>query len=392
MVSQTLHTAHDHGKKDNPIPIRATPNYNYKELRHGPRQTRSVSQERIALQALKPLLVTFGGGVDLTHPDCKLYVLDGIQLPPSTIMPVDDASTTTTTTTTTRTGTNNTTTTGTILARRLSQGARVSCFAPKTRICVTTTPLCPIAATCLCNAAQIQPHAKILDPYGGSATILLAAAFLEPTVQSISIEVAHNGYVNRSNIGQDFVTRNLTAPIALIQGDSTDWNIRQHARFLLQAQELQHQKRYQLSLVGENQTESKDDHYARNNENLGVFDCIITDPPYGIRESTSSSSDNISTSPLQDLLAALIYDRDVVGHRLLRKGGKLVCFLPSARQPTFYEQDTTTRATSTVPLSVTQALPTTMELDQAGLQLVTLREQPLNDNLSRWLVVFDCVR
>ena len=48
-----------------------------KERRHGIR-ARSVSMEKDALMALKPMLLKFGGGVDLKNPDCKMYVFDGL--------------------------------------------------------------------------------------------------------------------------------------------------------------------------------------------------------------------------------------------------------------------------------------------------------------------------
>ena len=48
-----------------------------KERRHGAR-ARSLTMEKEALLALKPLLLKFGGGVDLKQPDCKIYVMDGL--------------------------------------------------------------------------------------------------------------------------------------------------------------------------------------------------------------------------------------------------------------------------------------------------------------------------
>ena len=48
-----------------------------KERRHGGR-TRSLNMEKEALLALKPMLLKFGGGVDLKNPDCKIYVFDGL--------------------------------------------------------------------------------------------------------------------------------------------------------------------------------------------------------------------------------------------------------------------------------------------------------------------------
>lgn len=48
-----------------------------KAKRYGAR-SRSMKLEREALKALTPLLVKFGGSVNLQNPDCKIYVFDGL--------------------------------------------------------------------------------------------------------------------------------------------------------------------------------------------------------------------------------------------------------------------------------------------------------------------------
>jgi tRNA G10 N-methylase Trm11 len=277
-----------------------------KERRHGVR-TRSVSMERRALKDLTPLLLTFGGNVDLKHPDCKIYVFDGLE---------NDRK---------------------VLARRLAVSPRTSIIAPSTRLCVTNTPLCPIAAFSLCNVAGIREGGSILDPYGGSCAILMAAAMIAPTSRTVAIEISHNGLVNRDDIIRDFSSRNLTQPLALIQGDSTNLTIRDGAR---------------EAILGE------------------AFDHIVTDPPYGIRESMSYNS----LTPIRELLRSISNDRSL-GKRLLKLGGKLVCFIPCS-----------------VDEVLEEVLPTAKELDEAGLVLLDMREQPLNDKLSRWLVSFECIR
>ena len=49
-----------------------------KDKRYGSR-SRSMSREKEALNALKRLLILFGGSVDLVKPDCKIYVFDGLR-------------------------------------------------------------------------------------------------------------------------------------------------------------------------------------------------------------------------------------------------------------------------------------------------------------------------
>jgi hypothetical protein len=41
-------------------------------------RSRSMKLEREALEALAPLLIKFGGSVNLQNPDCKIYVFDGL--------------------------------------------------------------------------------------------------------------------------------------------------------------------------------------------------------------------------------------------------------------------------------------------------------------------------
>jgi tRNA G10 N-methylase Trm11 len=215
---------------------------------------------------------------------------------------------------------------------------KISTMNPNTRICVTNTPLCPIAAFAMCNVAGVKDGSTILDPYAGSCATLLAAAMIAPTCRTVSIEIAHNGLVNRKDIRMDFETRRLPAPVALIQGDSTDSAIRDEAR----------------KVIG--------------NE---PFDLIITDPPYGIRESKGA---NNALSPLVQLFRSLTNDRDA-GKPLLKVGGRLVAFVPC------HEEE-----------ELIDCLPTNAQTLEAGLNLELMCEQPLNDKLSCWLVAYSCTR
>jgi tRNA G10 N-methylase Trm11 len=280
-----------------------------KETRYGAR-ARSVSMEKEALLALEPLLSTFGAGVNLENPDCKIYIFDGLRGGRQKVLATK------------------------VLARRMTLGPQVSSIAPKTRICATNTPLCPIASFCLCNVAGIRPHDRILDPFAGSCATLLAAAMIEPSCQTVGIEIAHDGLVNRDDIRKDFESRQLVEPVALLQGDSTGDHVRAQAR----------------EAVGG-----------------GPFDLIITDPPYGIRES------KLAMTPIDELFKCLCRDR-AAGTPLLKLGGKLVCFIPCEAHEDF----------------ATEVMPTEEQVKEAGLRFELAREQPLNDSLSRWLVSFIC--
>jgi Putative RNA methylase family UPF0020 len=287
-----------------------------KERRYGAR-ARSLTMEREALQALSPLLIKLGGKVDLDRPDCKIYVFDGLRHSQSAPGSFGEAK---------------------VLARRIAKGAKTSSINPNTRICVTNTPLCPVAAFIMGNVAGIRAGSSALDPYCGSGGTLLAASMLSNSSSTVGIEIAHNGIVNRDDINKDFLVRGLTQPLALILGDSSDCRVRA---------------------------------LARQANGGKPFDCIITDPPYGIRESTGGPQ----RRPIDDLLQMIIDDREA-GTPILRHGGRLVAFLPH----------------QTEDESVDDILPMSEQVLAAGLCLDVIREQPLNDLLSRWLVSYVCTR
>lgn len=260
-----------------------------------------------------------------------------------------------------------------LLARVIAQGPKTSIYAPKTRICITTTPLCPIASFTLCNIAQLQRHQNpaILDPFAGSCATLLAAAHITtsmPTTshylsklqsnpagcRSIAIEISHNGYVNKDDIVEDFVTRSLPPPSKIIRGDCLSSDVRDQAR---------------VAIGGT------------------AFDAIVTDPPYGIREAMGSEEESgdiidgdasggceSSISPLTKLFYAMGQDRSN-GTPLLKSGGRLVAFVP-VRQGE----------------SLDACVPDLNARKEAGLVMEGEgKEQVLSDILSRWLVSFVCV-
>ena len=296
-----------------------------KQARYGKNVRSPLTDERNAIFAMKDMVELFHGRVNLSKPECKIYLFDGLK------SATDDGSTK-------------------CLARAIAKGPKVSIYAPKTRICVTTTPLCPIAAFTLCNVAQLRPYFTVLDPFAGSCASLLAAAHIatnsaRPTKSqggTVSIEVAHNGLVNRDDILRDFETRSLDPPLDVIHGDCMMYETRKRAR----------------QAIGNNS-----------------FDCIITDPPYGIREAMiSGDDDGSSLAPLTQLFYAMGRDR-AMNEPLLKVGGRLVAFIPVRKGDTLEE-----------------CLPELQAREEAGLVIEGEgREQVLNDILSRWLVSFVCV-
>lgn len=187
------------------------------------------------------------------------------------------------------------------------------------------------------NIGRVQAGSSILDPYAGSCATLLAAAMIAPRCQTVGVEISHNGMVNRDDILKDFSTRTLPLPKDLIKGDSTNLDIRNQARAAIGNQ---------------------------------PFDTIVADPPYGIRETIGHNE----MSPLDEMFTYIGKDRDA-GTRLLKKGGRLVVFVPVTDEE-----------------SLSQLLPSAELSHQAGLKFEVSKEQVLNEKLSRWLVAFVCVR
>jgi len=279
-----------------------------KQKQYGKKMRSPMQEELRAINQMEKLFIEFTGPVDLKDPDISLYLFEGLEGRKK------------------------------ILARLLTRGANTSAIAPKTRICVTNTPLCPLAAFTMCNVARVKPGYRIFDPFCGSCAILLAASMIEPSVKTVGVEIAHNGQVNRDNIVKDFTSRNLTLPAAIIRGDSMSEDVRKAARIA----------------VGDE-----------------PFDAIITDPPYGIRETSEFCVD----PPLINLVRCIAKDRARGdGQRLLRLGGRLVAFVPNQ------EGD-----------DIAADMPSIEDLAYAGLEFVKMFEQPLNDSLSRWLVEYKCI-
>lgn len=180
--------------------------------RFGKHTTRSPNKEMVALLALKPLLQEFGGKVDLKHPELPLYLLEGLR--DETFIDGDEKL-------------------YKILGIKLANGAKHTVMAPNTRICKTNTPLCSISAHLLCNIAMIRGHQTVLDPFAGSGATLLAASLVAPNVKTVGIEVVPDESLSREKLRQDFTTRGLRIPAAVLEGDAMEVNVRDEAMALV---------------------------------------------------------------------------------------------------------------------------------------------------------------
>ena len=189
---------------------------NDKGRRYGKNARSPIRAEKQAIQAMADLFIRFKGKVDLINADCGLYVLQGTKEKKM------------------------------VLARTIAKGPKISTIAPKTRVCITNTPLESIAAYNLCNFSWVSDGQTVLDTYAGSCATLLAAASVAPNCSTVGIEIALKKFIKKEDIIEDFASRNLKVPNAIIRGDSMHRDIRDRAR----------------KAIGDK-----------------PFDCIVTDPP-----------------------------------------------------------------------------------------------------------------
>ncbi len=323
-----------------------------KNKRYGTRKRSSMSKEREALKSMSSILFSkFEGSVNLSNPDCPLHILEGLNF--DLVEDQEGENEPDHNQSSERSVKNKTKCN--VLVRGIAAGMKTSTIAPNSRICITRTPLCPIAAFLLCNIARIKDNDYVLDPFAGSCTTLLASTMMAKNVKTVGVEIAPNDVINREKIRKDFESRGLDLPNSLIEGDITDAKIRDEARDAING-----------DIVEE----------TTSIEGKRMFDAIVADPPYGIREkmngSHTNSLDEDISSPLVRFIECMAEDR-LNGKPLLRKGGRLVAFVP-----TFEEED------------VNDGLPQSNLLKRAGLEFVGKTEQPMS-HLSRWMVVYRCI-
>lgn len=125
------------------------------------------------------LVRTFRGRMDLADPTCGIYILEGLRSLRRDVTSNEYGNADAGKDFVIRgvggeaVGEENM-----LLARVVARGPKTSVYAPKTRICVTRTPLCPIASFALCNVARLRQGATVLDPFAGSCATLLAASHI----------------------------------------------------------------------------------------------------------------------------------------------------------------------------------------------------------------------
>lgn len=177
----------------------------------------------------------------------------------------------------------------------------------------------------MANVAGVREGEKVLDPFAGSGGLLLAAAEMGA---GLTVGVDVNDTIDLSKVAANFAEQVLPPPASYIFGDA--------GSAAVQAE------------LGE----------------LGPFDAIIADPPYGKREKGSVKAEGAAWEAVQTLT-------ELAASSLLKAGGRLVYFVPSH---------------PACP-NVRPLLPT-----HPCLKLHEAARQPLNANLDRWLVAFEKTR
>ncbi|XP_065319319.1 tRNA (guanine(10)-N2)-methyltransferase homolog isoform X2 [Gordionus sp. m RMFG-2023] len=194
--------------------------------------------------------------------------------------------------------------------RWLSNGLRAiaSNFKLSDRKYIGNTSMDPKLSFLLTNIAQITATDLVLDPFVGSGSLILSAAYHEAYVSGIDIEKKMLYATGKSSrYGQKWKTK-----------DENIWN--NFKQYDLE--------RYYLDVVLSDSTLP----LFRNQ----LFDAIITDPPYGIRESCSKNfnqtgSDTLNSSSLdqEEYNLSYIYKSLLdIALNVLNPGGRLVFWLP----------------------------------------------------------------
>jgi tRNA (guanine10-N2)-methyltransferase len=177
----------------------------------------------------------------------------------------------------------------------------------------------------MANAAGLRAGDRVLDPFAGSGGLLLAAAEMGAGV-TVGVDV--NATIDFRRVAANFQEQGLAPPVRYLSGDA--------ASAAVQAE------------LGE----------------LGPFDIICADPPYGLREKGAGGAEGAAHEAVQTLM-------ELASSALLRVGGRVVFFVP---------------AHPSCP-DIRPWLPT-----HPCLAMRDAERQPLNANLDRWLVALDKTR
>ena len=219
------------------------------------------------------------------------------------------------------------------IGRQLADGGgrRLNEFALSDRPYLSRTALPPTVAFLMANAARIGAESSAFDPFCGSASTLLAAAALGAAATvGCDLDPRHCAPPRdgQASIADNFAAAGL-APPTLVRADAA------------------------AVLAGE----------ALPAEDVGAFDAIVTDPPYGVMEGLGSTY-----LPMRERVHQLLQ----IAATRLRVGGRLVFLLPVPAE-----------AAGLPPLP---QLPSCLALERAACA-----RQPLSTRMHRWMLTLEKV-
>ncbi|XP_077990460.1 tRNA (guanine(10)-N(2))-methyltransferase TRMT11-like [Glandiceps talaboti] len=244
-------------------------------------------------------VIPFQGKVELTNPEHTFYILEYYGTDPNRA-PDEPYSI--------------------HFGRWITDGNRtlIDKYSVKKRHFIGNTSMAADLSLIMANQAKVATNSVVLDPFVGTGSLLVACANYGGYVMGTDIDynVIHGrGKTSRSNARSKFRER--------------DESIRTNLK-------LYGLEKYYIDVM-----------VADSSRNLwrqqSVFDAIVTDPPYGIRESTRKIGTTKDSSVEDDMVTGHIPSR--VGYHLadiftdllnfaacyLRLGGRLVYWLPVSR-------------------------------------------------------------
>lgn len=171
------------------------------------------------------------------------------------------------------------------LARELCRGAhgRTQKLSLKRRGYVTTTSMDAKTSLVMANVAGVRTGDAVLDPFAGSAGLLLAAAEMGAG-RTVGVDV--NATIDLSRVAANFADQGLPPPASYLFGDAGSPEVR-------------------TELAA-----------------LGPFDVILADPPYGKRERGAVRAEGAAQE-------AVLCLTELAASSLLKVGGRAVYFVPA---------------------------------------------------------------
>jgi len=372
------------------------------------------------LETFDPVLSRLHGSVNLTHPEHTLLYLEdwlGFHGRHSSK----------------RTGAPQFNPSGAFFGRIVARGPEIqSLFDLSNRPFIGTTAMAPLPAHLCAAASRLRPGDKVLDPFCGTGSLLLAACALGAKVVGSDLDAGCLGINSPEGEGGEqsdapkrsknvnfkrFSRPNGGVSSKISQERTINGNRTWDQQFGLSTSDNFAFYNFENSLLGLRHADVLDWLQPNGDHNLpDLFDSIISDPPYNKREiakvqllsssSKSKSDEDSKVDPADEAVSALL----AVAAQRLKPGGRLAIWYPSAAHVDKSEVTArlesclargaallTTFATTTI-MTTTQTPPFSCAGDDgesdgpqaAALPLVLERlgEERLHDKLWRWLVVY----